>query len=131
MEARGYVVSEEIRNAMENIAFGAMTKNNIVEELTHANARITDTVHSLQGDNTKLITMMGLCQPTNAGTGGDDKLDWYLEGYCWPHGSKVRLDHNSGNFGSPQAGHKRRQTEPTLWKKKCGMGSGLKKASDG
>ena len=76
MEARGYIISEEIKDAIENLAFAEMTNNDIVEELTHDNARLTDTVLSLQGDNFKLVTIFVLCKPTNLGGVGYDKPDW-------------------------------------------------------
>ena len=72
------------------------------------NACLTDTVHNLQGDNYKLINMLGLCKPTNTGTFGDDKPNWDPEGYCWLHGFYVRLDHNIGNCDSPRPGHKKK-----------------------
>ena len=50
-----------------------MKKNDIVEELTRANTCLTDTVRILRGDDAKLISMLGLRQPTNAGAGGDEK----------------------------------------------------------
>ena len=107
MEAHRFGISEEIRDAMQNLAFAKMTKNDIVEELNRTNARLTETVQILQGDNDKLITMLGLCHTTNAGSVVDEKPDWFLEGYCWLHGFKVCLDHNRGNCGSPQSGHKK------------------------
>ena len=72
MEAHGSGILKEIKYSMENLAFAAMTKNDIVEELTCVNARLTDTVRILQGDNAKLITMLGLCKPTNVGGVGDE-----------------------------------------------------------
>ena len=73
MEACVYGILEEIKDARDNLALLAMTKNDIMEELTRVNDCLTDTVHNLQGENSKLINMLGLCKPTSTGTFGDDK----------------------------------------------------------
>ncbi len=111
-----------ITTALDNLALAATTDREIVhqlttsnQQLTTANKMLTEQLKQALTTNAMLVQKLGTTTgnvPTNS-TGGrkpfnqaewESKLD--PNSYCWSHGYKVLMGHNSKNCKGKMGGHK-------------------------
>eukprot|EP00957_Ditylum_brightwellii_P182505 13902636-Ditylum_brightwellii.AAC.1 len=117
---------------MDNLAFTATTSNNVLEQLTKNNTKLTTqlcdvmkVIKQLQDENTKLLKIIELSVSSGTGTGGGKLLPWSNciksnrksidydktdhqidpEGYCWSCEYHVQKNHNSMNCDKQKTGH--------------------------
>jgi hypothetical protein len=97
------------------LALAATTDQKNVAHLTHANDQLANTIKTLTEQlqkllattNANLVNKIGTTLPTTSPTTSTngckpfDQSSWEAkldpEGYCWTHGYRVLMGHNSGN----------------------------------
>jgi hypothetical protein len=108
--------AQQMATSLDNLANASIQKNTTIESLVTTNAALTKAVQEIQ----KTLLHMSTSPPT-AGTPAPTttpeskctrpahwspiKPAWDKEGYCWSHGFKVKVGHNSLTCTSRKAGH--------------------------
>lgn len=85
--------------ALDNLANAALQKNETVEQLVRTNSILTKTNESMQAEIKKLTAIISTFstskQPQQPTAATAAKAVWDKEGYCFWHGFKVKVGHNS------------------------------------
>ena len=123
-EAQG----RQIATSLEHLANASIQKNATIDQLVATNAQLMQALESLQTSMSRIFThgtplpahpptaVTPWAPPTSAppATGvagprpahwGHTKPDWDKLGYCWTHGFKVKVGHNSSTCQSRRHGH--------------------------
>ena len=108
-------MGDKMVSALDNLANAAVQKNDTFEQLVATNKTLTDTNKRQQEDNRKLLAIISALSTKQAGTsfktatGKDGRngkdFQWDPTGYCWSHGYKVKVGHNSSTCESHRPGH--------------------------
>ena len=113
----------DLTTALDHLALAATTDREVVhqlaqanEQLTLTNKTLTEQIQQLLKTNATLVNKMGnntTIPPPSTGTNGRqpfNKASWEAKldpkGYCWTHGYRVLLGHNSTNCKGKLGGHK-------------------------
>jgi len=113
----------DITTALDNLALAATQDRDIVQQLTITNQKLVATNQSLTEQlcqalltNDKLVSKLGGTTPvisnttkTTRGRQPFNQAEWELNldpnGYCWSHGYRVLMGHNSANCKGKMGGH--------------------------
>ena len=110
--------AQQMATSLDNLANASIQKNATIDNLVATNAALSRAIQDIQRT---LATMMtahtpapgapALTPPPGQPTGDRPshwatvKPAWDRTGYCWSHGFKVKLGHNSCTCTSRKAGH--------------------------
>ncbi|KAL7481299.1 hypothetical protein ACHAW6_006979 [Cyclotella cf. meneghiniana] len=99
--------SAQMVTSLDNLANTMVQKNGTVKQLVVMNKQPTNTITKLEEDNAKLLNIIQQlaghtqCTPQSQGT----TPKWDPKGYCYTHGYRVTLGHNSKTCRSKKPGH--------------------------
>ena len=110
--------AQQMATSLDNLANASIQKNATIDNLVATNAALSKAIQDIQRT---LATMMtahtpapgapALTPPPGQPTGDRPshwatvKPAWDRTGYCWSHGFKVKMGHNSCTCTSRKAGH--------------------------
>ena len=100
---------------LQHLALAATTDKQTVAKLVESNAKLTENIGKLSEKLTQALqTIATLSESANKGssvpkpkTTNQHKFDLQMDpvGYCWSHGYKVKLGHNSATCTRKKPGH--------------------------
>ena len=99
---------------LNNLASAATTKRTTLNQLVESNASLTTTVAHLTASVTALTAAYTLLstklppttqQPATGASAARPKVGLDPNGYCWTHGYRVKLGHNSATCTNKAEGH--------------------------
>jgi hypothetical protein len=111
--------AQQMAASLDNLANASIQKNTTIENLVATNAALTRSIQDIQRTLATMMTTRPPATPALAPSGqptGDtppgrpshwaaEKPAWDRTGYCWSHGFKVKIGHNSCTCTSRKAGH--------------------------
>jgi len=111
--------AQQMATSLDNLANASIQKNTTIENLVATNAALTRSIQDIQRTLATMMTTRPPATPALAPSGqptGDtppgrpshwaaEKPAWDRTGYCWSHGFKVKIGHNSCTCTSRKAGH--------------------------
>ncbi len=113
-------MGDKMVTALDNLANAAVQKNDTFELLVAANKALTESLRMSQDEVKKLLAIVtalsingggkpaGAAGGTSGGSGGGtggSSTPWDASGYCWSHGFKVKVGHNSSTCERKKDGH--------------------------
>jgi hypothetical protein len=108
--------AQQMATSLDNLANASIQKTTTIESLITTNAALTKAIQEIQ----KTLLRMSTSPPTTGTPAPATTPDieqtrpaywspikpaWDKEGYCWSHGFKVKVGHNSSTCMSHKAGH--------------------------
>ena len=112
-------MGDKLVNSLDKLANAAVAKNDTIERLIKAGATKDETIAALTKDISRLTGLIakkletpgaGWSQPPGAG----GAAVWDPKGYCWTHGYKVRVGHNSKTCTKRAKGHQEEATRDNI-----------------
>ena len=111
--------AQQMATSLDNLANASIQKNTTIENLVATNAALTKSIQDIQRMLTTMMTTRPPAAPAIAPSGqptgetppsrpshwATEKPAWDKTGYCWSHGFKVKIGHNSCTCTSRKAGH--------------------------
>ena len=97
----------EVVQAMDNLAMAALAKNATVEEMSASLKTLMENNSTLTKEVARLTALCNKCPP-NDGAGAKPACD--PDGYCWTHGYRCKVGHNSKTCTKRADGHKEEST---------------------
>ena len=109
--------AQPMATLLNNLANASIQKNSTIESLVATNAALSQAVQNIQQTLAWMTTAVPIAIPVIMPTitpdnnrprpshWNDIKPTWDKGGYCWTHGHKVKVGHNSSTCTSRKAGH--------------------------
>ena len=119
-QAKEDALGDKMVTALNNLAKAAVQKNDTFKQLVLAKKTLVDVYAARYAEVEKLIAIItALSKGTNTGRGGGDEttttsaasIPWNPTGYCWLHGFKCKVGHNSANLEKCIDGHNKHITD--------------------
>jgi hypothetical protein len=113
--------AQQMATSLDNLANASIQKNTTIENLVATNAALTKSIQDIQRTLATMMTAQtptpgplafvppgqptGENTPTRPSHWTTVKPAWDKTGYCWSHGFKVKIGHNSSTCTSRKTGH--------------------------
>ena len=113
-QAEEDAMDEKMISALDNLANTSVQKNNTFEQLVAANNILVDSLAARDSEGKKLLEIIkALSKGTKIKGGGTADIvpsgaaavPWDPTGYCWFHGFKCKVGHNSATCKNRNDGH--------------------------
>ena len=110
--------ADDFMEAFQNLAMAATTDKTTIAQLVEANAKLVESNKILTEQLAMIQQQVGnkAHVPTNTFVARKAKQDWTMDpkGYCWTHGYRVKVGHNSYTCSNKKEGHKDEATRANI-----------------
>lgn len=106
-------LGEQMVMSLDNLANAAVQKNSTVESLVTSNKQLSDSITKLQTENTKLLAIIEKLSNIKSSSNTNPNPNGFKldpTGYCWSHGYRVSVGHNSKTCTKRADGHQENAT---------------------